>query len=194
MAYLPYPPIERNTPDKGGNPLIPACQSRTSKNAYQSHLGLHDDIRLGTAFVPITGPWPGQGVHWPVFPLLWDDWKNNRIKPRLSYAINQWSSIGHRSGVTGVGYKSGTLTFPGRHGHPPFSPPNAGIMDPVAAGDGYDMSRFNPDAYPVIPAQVPLVSQAKVRNTNRRGGTGMVIPNPLANVQWPFYVNSNTQQ
>lgn len=180
------PPFERWSPSRGGNPLIPALQARTTKNAYQAHRGLHEDVDLGTRVVKIKGPWPGQGVAWPAFPRLWDDYLAPFIKPRLSVAINNWSPIAHR----GASISSGQLAFQ-KNGHPPFAPPGAGLMDPVEAGRGYSQAVFNPDIYPVQPAGVPLVKQPGVVTSNRRGGQGYVLPNPFANTQYPFYIQQN---
>jgi len=183
------PPIERWTPDRGGNPWLPSIQARTGTNSHGGKRGLHDGVDLGVKVVKIRTPWRGMGYTSPAFPRLWDDWVSPAIKPRLSYAINNWSSMAHRSAVTGV-HAAGDMTFQ-QTGHPPFEPQDRGLMDPVAAGRGYSRALYNPYAMPVIPAGVPLVKQGRVRNTNRRGGTGYVMPNPLARIQWPLYVNEN---
>lgn len=174
----------------GGTGNLVTPQARAEGFGHDGRKGLRTSVVPGTQHVPVQRPWPGngQGVA-PAFPKLWDDGdgKHAYLKPHLGVAENNFSPISHR-GVSNVG---GELTFQGR-GHAAASMQGAGLLDPVAAGRGYNQAQFNPSgAYHVVPANIPLVKQAKVQNFNRRGGTGYVVPNPQVSIVYPTYLRMN---
>lgn len=184
--------------DHGGNEWIPAIQARTAHAGWDGETGITFSVIPGTRPVPLNMCSTTYNVH-KVFANLWGqqttpggDTIAAFIKPHLSALFNWFSPFGHRGATQYGGYDE--FEDRGYYAGTPQHIDSPGLLDPIPAGRGLSRSRWSSDIMPVFPAQVPLVRKpATVSGTNRRGGRGYVMPNPLARIMYPLYVQQNVR-